>query len=232
MPEILKVQVRAETREAEEKLKRAQALADALGGKQTTIRIDSKSIDGADKSIRVLQSDVAKLKMDSGAFNAYINGAISLEDALKGVQVETKKTSSLFSTLTQRFTVANLASSAITKGITLLRNALREAVTEMKEMDKELTTIKMVTGASDMDISALRQQAFAGARDTGRTTSDYLSAAERFARAGYRENIQDLTKLSLVTQNVGGVTEDVLTALHPLQTKTQQISERSQKHTR
>lgn len=209
MPEILKVQVRAETREAEEKLKRAQALADALGGKQTTIRIDSKSIDGADRSIRVLQSDVAKLKMDSGAFNAYINGAISLEDALKGVQGETKKTSSLFSTLTQRFTVANLASSAITKGITLLRNALREAVTEMKEMDKELTTIKMVTGASDMDISALRQQAFAGARDTGRTTSDYLSAAERFARAGYRENIQDLTKLSLVTQNVGGVTEDV-----------------------
>lgn len=209
MAEVIKVKVSAETREAEEKLKRAQALADALGGKQTTIRIDSKSIDGADKSIRVLQSDVAKLKMDSGAFNAYINGAISLEDALKGVQGETKKTSSLFSTLTQRFTVANLASSAITKGITLLRNALREAVTEMKEMDRELTTIKMVTGASDTDISALRQQAFAGARDTGRATSDYLSAAERFARAGYRENIQDLTKLSLVTQNVGGVTEDV-----------------------
>ena len=209
MAEVIKVKVSAETREAEEKLKRAQALADALGGKQTTIRIDSKSIDGADKSIKVLQSDVAKLKMDSGVFNAYINGAISLEDALKGVQGETKKTSSLFSTLTQRFTVANLASSAITKSITLLRNALREAVTEMKEMDKELTTIKMVTGASDMDISALRQQAFSGARDTGRTTSDYLSAAERFARAGYRENIQDLTKLSLVTQNVGGVTEDV-----------------------
>ena len=209
MAEVIKVKVSAETREAEEKLKRAQALADALGGKQTTIRIDSKSIDGADKSIRVLQSDVAKLKMDSGAFNAYINGAISLEDALKGVQGETKKTSSLFSTLTQRFTAANLASSAITKGISLLRNALREAVTEMKEMDKELTTIKMVTGASDMDISALRQQAFSGARETGRTTSDYLSAAERFARAGYRENIQDLTKLSLVTQNVGGVTEDV-----------------------
>lgn len=209
MAEVIKVKVSAETREAEEKLKRAQALADALGGKQTTIRIDSKSIDGADRSIRVLQSDVAKLKMDSGAFNAYINGAISLEDALKGVQGETKKTSSLFSTLTQRFTVANLASSAITKGITLLRNALREAVTEMKEMDKELTTIKMVSGASDSYINQLTNQAFVGARANGRTVTDYLSAAEIFTRAGYRENIDQLSQLALMTQNIGGVEEEV-----------------------
>ena len=76
-------------------------------------------------------------------------------------------------------------------------------------MDKELTTIKMVTGGSDSYISQMTKDAFAGARSTGRTTSDYLAAAERFARAGYRANIQELTQLSLVTQNVGGVTEDV-----------------------
>ena len=138
-----------------------------------------------------------------------VKGTRQQTQAQRELNAEANKTSSIFSSITQRFTAANLISTAITRGITLLRTALREAVTEMKEMDKELTTIKMVTGASDSDISALRQQAFAGARDTGRTTSDYLSAAERFARAGYRENIQDLTKLSLVTQNVGGVTEDV-----------------------
>lgn len=223
MPDIIKVQVRAETKDAEEKLKRAQALADALGAKQTTIKIDAKSIDGAGQKIRILQSDMAKFKMDSNVFNAFIEGAVGMDaalaavepdakkagKALKDVGAEGKKTSSVFSTLTKRFTAGNLAASLITAGVNKLKQALREAVTEMKEMDKELTTIKMVTGASDSDISALRQQAFAGARDTGRTTSDYLSAAERFARAGYRENIQDLTKLSLVTQNVGGVTEDV-----------------------
>ena len=138
-----------------------------------------------------------------------VKGTRQQTQAQRELNAEANKTSSIFSSITQRFTAANLISAAITRGIALLRTALRQAVTEMKEMDKELTTIKMVTGASDMDISALRQQAFAGARDTGRTTSDYLSAAERFARAGYRENIQDLTKLSLVTQNVGGVTEDV-----------------------
>lgn len=138
-----------------------------------------------------------------------VRGTRQQTQAQKELNTEAQKTDSIFSSITSRFTAANLISGLITRGITLLRNALRQAVDEMKEMDKELTTIKMVTGASDSDISALRQQAFAGARDTGRTTSDYLSAAERFARAGYRENIQDLTKLSLVTQNVGGVTEDV-----------------------
>ena len=129
--------------------------------------------------------------------------------AQKELNTEAEKTDGIFSSLTSRFTAANLISSAVTRGITLLRTALRQAVDEMKEMDKELTTIKMVTGASDSDISKLREDAFRGAWDTGRNTSDYLSASERFARAGYRENIQDLTKLSLVTQNVGGVTEDV-----------------------
>jgi hypothetical protein len=209
MAEVIKVQVQAETREAEEKLKRAQALADALGGKQTTIKIDSKSIDGADQKIRILQSDMAKFKMDSNVFNNYINGSIGLKDALSGVQTETKKTSSVFSTLTKRFTAANLASSAITAGINLLRQSLRQAVDEMKEMDKELTTIKMVTGASDSDISKLREDAFRGASANGRSVTDYLTASERFARAGYRENIGELTQLSLTTQNVGGVTEDV-----------------------
>ena len=203
------LRVKTETRDAKSELERIQQLADAIGKKQTTIKFETKSVDGVVKSLKNVQTESTKIKMDSGVFNALKSGAISVDEALRSVQTETKKTSSVFSTLTQRFTVANLASSAITKGISLLRDALRAAVTEMKEMDKELTTIKMVTGASDTDISALRQQAFAGARDTGRTTSDYLSAAERFARAGYRENIQDLTKLSLVTQNVGGVTEDV-----------------------
>lgn len=158
---------------------------------------------------KTVQTEInANAKREAAALRG-ANATRNQTNAQKGLNEEAKKTDGIFSSLTSRFTAANLISTAITRGITLLRTALRQAVTEMKEMDKELTTIKMVTGASDMDISALRQQAFAGARETGRTTSDYLSAAERFARAGYRDNIQDLTKLSLVTQNVGGVTEDV-----------------------
>ena len=149
------LRVKTETRDAKSELERIQQLADAIGKKQTTIKFETKSVDGVVKSLKNVQTESTKIKIDSGVFNALKSGAISVDEALRSVQTETKKTSSVFSTLTQRFTVANLASSAITKGISLLRNALRQAVDEMKEMDKELTTIKMVTGASDMDISAI-----------------------------------------------------------------------------
>lgn len=170
------------------------------------VKAEAKKAAATEKTTQVSTASAAKVEA------AQIKAESSTKRhaaAVKELGNQASKTSGIFSTLTARFTAANLASALITATISRLRQSLREAVAEMKEMDKELTTIKMVTGASDTDISALRQQAFAGARDTGRTTSDYLSAAERFARAGYRENIQDLTKLSLVTQNVGGVTEDV-----------------------
>lgn len=170
------------------------------------VKAEAKKAAATEKTTQVSTASAAKVEA------AQIKAEASTKrhaTAVKELGNQASKTSGIFSTLTARFTAANLASSLITAAISRLRQSLREAVAEMKEMDKELTTIKMVTGASDTDISALRQQAFAGARDTGRATSDYLSAAERFARAGYRENIQDLTKLSLVTQNVGGVTEDV-----------------------
>ena len=135
-------------------------------------------------------------------------GVRKLKTETDALNTSSKQTDSIWSSLTARFTAANLISSAITAGISRLRSALREAVSDLKEMDKELTTIKMVTGASDYDISKLTEQAFAGARSNGRSVNDYLTAAERFARAGYRDNIDRLSKLSLMTQNIGGVEEE------------------------
>ena len=135
-------------------------------------------------------------------------GVRKLKTETDALNTSSKQTDSIWSSLTARFTAANLISFAITAGISRLRSALREAVSDLKEMDKELTTIKMVTGASDYDISKLTEQAFAGARSNGRSVNDYLTAAERFARAGYRDNIDQLSKLSLMTQNIGGVEEE------------------------
>ena len=128
--------------------------------------------------------------------------------AQKELNTEAQKTEGIFDSITQRFTAANLISALITTGISKLRQVLREANEELKEMDKELTTIRIVTGASDSEISALTSQAFTGAKANGRNVNDYLTAAERFTRAGYRENIDQLSKLSLMTQNIGGVEED------------------------
>ena len=276
MPEILKVQVQAETKTAEDALRRAQQLADSLGKKQATIKIKAEGLDGLARQIKVVENETAKLVMSadtfralsSGAitakqamedmgtrvnrvntemqsfidhatgveretsqitaktsmfgkvsgdtFNSYTSGAITGEQATqtlsKGVKTlgsETQKASGIFDTLTKRFTAANIVSSLITAAFSKMRQAIREAVSEMKEMDKELTTIKMVSGASDSYINQLTNQAFAGARANGRSVTDYLSAAEMFTRAGYRDNIDQLSQLALMTQNIGGVEEDV-----------------------
>lgn len=137
-----------------------------------------------------------------------VQGTRKHTQAQKELNTEAKKTDSIFSSITSRFTAANLISSLITATVSKLRQALRQAVDEMKEMDKELTTIKMVSGATSEQIGSLRESAFAGAREMGRSVTDYLSAAERFTRAGYRDNIDQLSKLSLMTQNIGGVEED------------------------
>ena len=157
---------------------------------------------------RTAQTEInARTKVEVATLKG-AQGVRKLKTETDSLNTTSKQTDKIWSSLTQRFTAANLISTAITFAITRLRTALREAVSEMKEMDKELTTIKMVTGASDYDISKLSEQAFTGARANGRSVNDYLTAAERFARAGYRDNIDQLSKLSLMTQNIGGVEEE------------------------
>ena len=166
---------------------------------------DTKRRQSAEKTAQAEINARAKVEV------ATIKGATGvrkLKTETDALNTSAKQTDSIWSSITARFTAANLISSAITVAISRLRSAMREAVSDLKEMDKELTTIKMVTGASDYDISKLTEQAFAGARSNGRSVNDYLTASERFARAGYRENIDQLSKLSLMTQNIGGVEEE------------------------
>ena len=174
----------------------------------------------AKKAVAVEQAEakkvaaIEKTAQVTAAANAKEVAAKESAEAKKVAAIEKTKRAQermneFASSLTSHFSLQAIALSAIFSVVSKIKQAVREAINEMKEMDKELTTIKMVTGGSDSYISQMTKDAFAGARSTGRTTSDYLAAAERFARAGYRANIQELTQLSLVTQNVGGVTEDV-----------------------
>lgn len=167
---------------------------------------DTKRRQAAEKTAQAEINANAKVQV---ATLKGVQGTRKQTQAQKELNAEASKTSGIFDSITQRFTAANLISNLITTGISRIRQAFREAISDMKEMDKELTTIKMVSGASDYEIGQLRNQAFAGARANGRSVTDYLSAAEMFTRAGYRDNIDQLSQLALMTQNIGGVEEEV-----------------------
>ena len=83
MPEILKVQVQAETKTAEDALRRAQQLADSLGKKQATIKIKAEGSDGLARQIKVVENETAKLVMSADTFRALSSGAITAKQAME-----------------------------------------------------------------------------------------------------------------------------------------------------
>ena len=164
---------------------------------------ESKKVAAKEKTV---QATVAAEAKETAAKEAAEAKKVAAIEKTKRAQESTK---TLVDSLAQSFSKEAIALSLIYSVISRIKQAVSEAVNDLKEMDKELTTIQIVTGMSDWDKWNMSQDAYAGAKAQGRTVTDYLSASERFARAGYRENIAELTQLSLVTQNVGGVTEEV-----------------------
>ena len=92
-----------------------------------------------------------------------------------------------------------LASTAIN----LVANAFTDAVKEMKAVDTELVNIRKVTGFANDEIQKLTKSAYSLATNYGRSASEVLTASTVFARAGYKEQIEQLSELSLLLQNVG-----------------------------
>ena len=89
-----------------------------------------------------------------------------------------------------------------------IMNQIGEAFSEMKNVDKELISVRKTTGMSESEIEKIRKQSYGVATDYGRTASDYLSSVSEFARGGYKELSTELAKVSLLTQNVGDVSSE------------------------
>ena len=86
--------------------------------------------------------------------------------------------------------------------------AFKEAVQTMKEVDSELVNIQKVTGATDAKMAKLTDRAYEMASAYGRTATEVLSASTEFARAGYGDQIESLSEMSILLQNVGDVSSD------------------------
>ena len=82
-------------------------------------------------------------------------------------------------------------------------SAFKGAFDEMKAVDTELVNIRKVTRYSNEEINKLSKTAFSLATNYGRTASEVLEASTVFARAGYTDQIEQLSELSLLLQNVG-----------------------------
>lgn len=89
-----------------------------------------------------------------------------------------------------------------------IMNQIGEAFSEMKNVDKELISVRKTTGMTENEIEKIRKASYGVATEYGRTASEYLGSVSEFARGGYKELSTELAKVSLLTQNVGDVNSE------------------------
>ena len=93
-------------------------------------------------------------------------------------------------------------------GFRKLREAMKEALDEMKAVDSELVVVRKVTGATEAEIQKLSDHAYEVGKQYGVAASEYLSSVAEMSRAGYKDQSADLAELAVKLQIVGDVSEE------------------------
>lgn len=88
-------------------------------------------------------------------------------------------------------------------------SAFRDALQTMKDVDSALVTIQKTTGFTEDQLDRLTDSAYELANAYGRTATEILNAASVYARAGFKDNLDQMTELSALLQNVGDLEGEV-----------------------
>lgn len=89
-------------------------------------------------------------------------------------------------------------------------NLIRNAVTELKEVDTILTEISKTSDRSVDSIKQLGIEAVSTANDYGSSISGYLKGVQEMSRAGFdKTKTESLAELSSLTQSAGDLTADL-----------------------
>lgn len=83
-----------------------------------------------------------------------------------------------------------------------VKNAMRDMVSQVFELDASLTEFNKVTDLSESELKSFTDQAYKTAEEVGRTGTEVIDAAAEFSKAGYKEQATDLSKVALLYQNI------------------------------
>lgn len=179
------------TATAEEKARAANARLSTEIQRATTEQEKQKT---AAKNLELQQEKTATAAERHATAEANLAGKM---------QATEKASASLGTSLTK-----TLTDRAISAAINLITQSLREALSTMKEVDSELTTIKKVTGASDSYIKGLGDRAYETASKYGVAANEYLNSVAEFSRAGYGNLAEGLAEIATKTQLVGDINSE------------------------
>lgn len=126
----------------------------------------------------------------------------------------TQNAASAATSASSGFSALNVAiGSLISRGIHLalrkVAQGIREALTEMKNVDTELTNISKVSGKTGKELEAIGTAAYDTASKYGVAASEYLSAVYDMQKAGMGDQSEAMGELAVKTMLVGDTTKDV-----------------------
>lgn len=86
--------------------------------------------------------------------------------------------------------------------------SFRDAISTMKEVDSALVTVQKVTGMTGQQLDALTEKTYELAAAYGRTADELMNLSADFARAGFSDNLDQMTELAALLENVGDLEGD------------------------
>lgn len=87
-------------------------------------------------------------------------------------------------------------------------NKIREAITEIKDLDSILTEISKTSDLTTSQLNALGDSAFDTASKYGKSASDYLTGVQEMYRAGF-DNAEQMAELSVLAQTAGDMNAEM-----------------------
>ena len=149
----------------------------------------AKGVDLTDGELKNLSADMAVFRKEAQA--AGLAGASAFE--------KFGNTFKLIST----YISANQIINMVTRHI-------REAVTELQNIDNVLTEISKTSNRTEESLRRLGESSFEVASKYGRMASDYLLGVQEMSRAGFgEEQSENLAELSILAQAAGDMTAEM-----------------------
>lgn len=94
----------------------------------------------------------------------------------------------------------------ITRSLTAAIHTIKNMISSVREIDSALTQLKIVTGATDEQLTAFLQNATVLAKDLGQSIKDVLGSIETFSRLGYNlVDASELAEYATILSNVAAV---------------------------
>lgn len=187
--------------------------------KLNELKTDIGKIDGKHIKIQTTFDKDGKVKRNVETINV---GLGKTEQIVTSIG---KKGETVTRTLTQDMKKASLAGDLLGDSLTriigkmaawqILGNlisavigSLKTAVSTLKEVDSALVTIRKTTDYTEAQIEKLTETTYELASAYGRTADELLNLSATFARAGMGDQLEQMTELAALLENVGDIEGD------------------------